>query len=46
MPVLISPIAAGLAATLLLIHVTRCLRQDAAIRRMRHAQRAREQRRG
>ncbi|WP_288338563.1 hypothetical protein [uncultured Sphingomonas sp.] len=43
---LVSPIAASLAVTLIVVHVTRYLRRDAAIRRMRHAQRARERRRG
>jgi hypothetical protein len=46
MGLLVSPIAASLAVTLIVVHVARYLRRDAAIRRMRQAQRAREQRRG
>lgn len=43
---LVSPIAASLVVTLIVVHVTRYLRRDTAIRRMRQAERAREQRRG
>lgn len=43
---LVSPIAASLAVTLIVVHVIRYLRRDAAIRRMRQAECAREQRRG
>ena len=43
---LVSPIAASLTVTLIVVHVTGYLRRDAAIRRMRRAQRARERGRG
>lgn len=43
---LVSPIAASLVVTLIVVHVVRYLRRDVAIRRMRNAQRMREQRHG
>lgn len=46
MLVLISPIAASLVVTLIVVHVVRYRRRDAVIRRMRNAQRMREQRHG